>query len=185
MTCCSPSQTLTLTSQTPETHSKHALLPSSPTNIIKHLQDRPVLLLGFLFVISKAPCPLSHTGFYCLGKRNLTIFQQYSNYNLGGVYTGRRSLAPEQIWFQTAYLHPPETDENCNCLRVFILHCLAWVEAYVSLPHQWIFVRNFSFLNLLSTAPMVQVKLSHPPLLCSMRGGTKGAQMLPWRAVER
>lgn len=97
------------------------------------------------------------------------IFQQYSNYNLGGVYTGRRSLTPEQIWLQTAYLHPPETDENYSCLRVCILHCLAWVEAYVSPPHQWVFVRNFSFLNPLSTASMVQVQLSHPPLLYERR----------------
>lgn len=134
-------------------------------------------LLVVSFFFSKAPCPLSCTGFYCLGERNLMIFQQHSNCNLGGVYIGRRSRAPEQIWFQTAYLHPPETDESCSCLRVFILHCLAWVEAHVSLPHQWVFVRNFSLLKPLSTAPMVQVQLFHPTLLSSMRRGTKSSDI--------
>lgn len=119
-----------------------------------------------LVFFSKAPCPLSHAGFYCLGETNLMTFQQYSNYSPGGVCRGRRSLTPEQIWFQTAYLHSPETDENCSCLRVFILHCLAWVEAYVSLPHQCLFVRNFSFLNPLvySTNGTAAVVPSSSPL---------------------
>lgn len=86
-------------------------LLSSPADVIKNLQDKTILLLGFFFVLLfvcfcwgffgfllllllffKAPCPLSHTAFYCLGERNLMTFQQYSNYCPGGICRGRRSL---------------------------------------------------------------------------------------------
>lgn len=105
--CYSPSQILTLTYWLLSHAANTPFLLSSQTDVIKHLQDKIVLLFEcFVFVsFPKAPCPPSHTAFYCLGERNLMTFQQYSNYSPGGVCRGRSSLTPKQILFQTAYLH--------------------------------------------------------------------------------